>query len=166
MVVNKLRMNPQKYISELQALLNTISTTEMTIDLTRDHNINIVLPKDSNPFSVLNMLISASPTDPISWSETMVPAAYSELKACMKLDKSDSFQAQDGFMKIQADFILDPVLTILIILLNDPNNVGLLLSENLGEGAVVTFANPRAENINSEGKTLMFFTLYSEDQNL
>lgn len=159
--INDLRMNPQKYMLRLQEIIKKIDLNQHILDLSEENHIKILLPDSTNPSEIVEFLRVAPSRDPILWSIDLVHVAYAELKYILNPSMNTDIVQHSNTLKILADFILDPVLTLLIIILTDPRNFEVLFSDSILEGSVITMCpnNSSKHEFHNNGKTFLYFRI-------
>jgi hypothetical protein len=162
-VLNNIRANPDYYIHKLSLLIKQIDRNNNTIFL--PDNITLQLPSDVNPFDAVAYLQLALPKPPVLWSERIYSICKNELKNEYSPEEilikspnliysNDKNENKIENVKISANFIIDPELTIMVIFLISEENRQIIYSDNLFEGACACYSY---NNEFDKGKTLIYF---------
>jgi hypothetical protein len=161
--LNKIRNKPHKYINKIYDLVKTINEQDNSIFLARE-NIKIFLPENLQPLDAIAFLQKTSSKNAILWSSLICDRAMESIinnRANTKLGdveitstpKKNGLKRQNTF-KIQADFIVSPKMTVYIMLMISEENRKIMFSNDIAEGAVITFPSESIESFTNEGSTL------------
>lgn len=160
--INDIRVNPKKYLEPLKCLINKVDKYQNILDLSDGHNLKILLPPHTNYQDSIDYLQSIQCQEPILWCEPLVPFAFDELKEVLK-DKNKYLFSNVGTrsllpLKILADFVVEPQIATLTVLLLSKENREIIFSDKLVEGVVVSNDNTQSgSNVKTDKKTFLLF---------
>jgi len=162
-VINKMRENPKKFIPLVQNLIDNLdpSTNSIKID---SENLNIVLPEKISPKDSIEFLNSVLPKPPLLWSCVLYDQVFSDLiimrEKKLNLNDLDRFAGvlnNVEIIKIFSNFIVNPEITMLLIIMISEENRGIIFSDKIYEGAIATLPIIDVDYYTNEGSSLFYF---------
>jgi hypothetical protein len=161
--MNKLRRHPEKFIKKLYYLISKLDTETHIADLTSKYHANVSFPVISDPMDAIAFLEKVSPKDSLMWSIKYNIRAFEELENSVNQTEDNLIKTEllhDTIIKIKTNFVLDPMLTVLIIFLISEENRKLIFSDDYSMATVATVSKEDGKILDSYsefGHTLIYF---------
>ena len=132
-IINKLRRHPEKFIKKLNYLISNIDNETHKADLNLKYHTTVCFPEVSQPMDSIAFLEKISPKSSLIWSIKYNIIVFEELEN--SLNQTDDIfirtdLSNDMIIKIKTNFVLDPMLTVLIIFLISEQNRKLIFSDD------------------------------------
>ena len=163
-IINKLRRHPENFIKKLNYLISKMDNETHKADLISKYHTTVSFPEVFQPMDSIAFLEKISPKSSLLWSIKYNIIAFEELENSINQTNDDILTKTDlsseMITKIKTNFVLDPMLTVLIIFLISEQNRKLIFSDDYSIATVATVCTEDGKILDSyseSGHTLIYF---------